>query len=70
MWKTKSILRSDITNVIWRVYLNFHKIDTISQKNYPKNLVFYDKGFYMKVLYYENLEPYSINIESKVHKAT
>ena len=57
MWKTKSILQSDITDVIWRVYLNFHEIDTNSQ-SLSQNLVFEDKGFYVKFLYYENLEPY------------
>ena len=57
MWKTKSILQSDITDVIWRVYLNFHEIDTNSQ-SLSQNLVFEDKGFYVKFLYYENLELY------------
>ena len=56
--KTKPIIPSDVTDVIWCVYLNFHEIDNNSQKFYPENLTFYNKGFYKKIFYYENLEPY------------
>ena len=37
-----------------------HKIDTNSQKFYPENLVVQDSGFYTKIFYHENLEPYGI----------
>ena len=40
--------------------LNFHKIDTNSQKFYPENLVFQDKGFYLKFFYHKSLEPYGM----------
>ena len=40
------------------VSLNFHEIDTNSQKFYPENLFFQDKGFYTKFFYHKNLEPY------------
>ena len=49
MWKAKPILPSDVTDVIWHIYLNFHKIDTNLQKVYPENLVFSDIGFHMKI---------------------
>ena len=48
IWKTKPIILSDVTDVIWCVYLNFHEIDNNSQKFYPENLTFYNKGFIWK----------------------
>ena len=45
----KLILLSDVTDVIWRVYLNFHEINTNSQKLYPEKLyVFEWKGIIWK----------------------
>ena len=46
------------TDVMWRVSLNFHEIDTNSQKFYPENLIFQGKGLYLKFFYHKNLEPY------------
>ena len=60
MCQAKPILPSDVTDIIWRVYLNFHKIDTNSQKFYPENLVFLGLKVYTKIFYYKNLEPYGI----------
>ena len=40
--------------------LNFHEFNTNSQKFYPENLDFQDKGFYMKIFYDRNLEPFGI----------
>ena len=56
--ENKPILPSEITDVIWRVYLNFHEINTNSWKFYPENLLFQVKWFYIKTFSYENLEPY------------
>ena len=47
--ENKPILPSDVTDVIWRVYLIFHQINTNSQKFYPENLLFFTlKGFIQK----------------------
>ena len=56
--ENKPILPSEIADVIWRVYLNFHEINTNSWKFYPENLLFQVKWFYTKIFSYENLEPY------------
>ena len=43
--ENKPILLSDVTDVIGHVYLNFHEIDTNSQKFIPKIYFFKIKGF-------------------------
>ena len=48
--ENKHILPSDVTDIIWRVYMNFHEINIISQKFYPEHKL---KGLY------KNLEPYN-----------
>ena len=46
--ENKPILSSDVTNIIWGVYLNYQKINTNSQKFIPKSYFFELKGFIQK----------------------